>query len=159
MKKKIVQAVPGIPPVTEPEVEEFLKKNLNLQLATVDTEGYPTIQPVWFYRDVAADKLFVGTQKGTKKVQNILENPDKIYFSIDDENFPPKGVKGGATATISEDVNKNVAMLEKLNLKYLGTLEHPLAKMLMENGRNGTEVIIEMTPKFFSAWDFGKARM
>jgi hypothetical protein len=28
--------------------------------------------------------------------------------------------------------------------------------MLMENARNGTEVVIEITPKFFSAWDFGK---
>jgi hypothetical protein len=27
----------------------------------------------------------------------------------------------------------------------------------MENARNGIEVIIEITPKFFSAWDFGKA--
>jgi hypothetical protein len=42
-------------------------------------------------------------------------------------------------------------------LKYLGTLEHPLAKMLIENAGNGTEVVIEIKPRFFSAWDFGKA--
>jgi hypothetical protein len=28
--------------------------------------------------------------------------------------------------------------------------------MLIENTRNGIEVVIEITPKFFSAWDFSK---
>jgi hypothetical protein len=93
----------------------------------------------------------------TKKVQNIRRNPDKIYFSIDDENFPYKGVKGRAAAKISEDIQKNLPIMEAINMKYLGTPEHPLAKMLMENTRNGIEVMIEITPKFFSAWDFGKA--
>jgi general stress protein 26 len=157
---KIIQAVPGMPePVTNQEIEEFLQNKLNLQLATVDGEGYPTIQPVWFYYDKTKAKIYTGTQKGTLKIKNIRDNPDKIYFSIDEESFPPKGVKGRATATISEDIRHNVSILEKLNLKYLGTLDHPLAKMLMENGRTGIEVIIELSPKYFSAWDFGKARM
>jgi hypothetical protein len=26
----------------------------------------------------------------------------------------------------------------------------------MENTRNGIEVVTEITPKFFSAWDFGR---
>jgi hypothetical protein len=30
--------------------------------------------------------------------------PDKVYFSIDDENFPYNGVKGRAIATSSEDI-------------------------------------------------------
>jgi hypothetical protein len=42
-------------------------------------------------------------------------------------------------------------------MKYLGTQEHPLAQRLLENARNGVEVVIEITPRFFSAWDFGKA--
>lgn len=144
-------------PVTEDEVNQFLQSKLNIQIATIDDEGFPTIQPVWFLYDKQSGKLYTGTQKTTKKVQNIRKNPDKIYFSIDDENFPYKGVKGRASATISEDVEKNLPIIEKINLKYLGTLEHPLAKMLMENTRSGTAVVVEITPKFLSAWDFGKA--
>jgi hypothetical protein len=30
-------------------------------------------------------------------------------------------------------------------------------KTVIETVRNGTEVVIEITPKFFSAWDYGKA--
>ena len=152
---KLVQAMPSMPkPVTETEVEKFLESKLNIQLATIDEEGYPNVQPVWFIYENG--RLYTGTQKTTKKVQNIQKNPDKIYFSIDDENFPYKGVKGRGAATISEDVQRNLQVIEKINLKYLGTQEHPLAKMLVDNARNGIEVVIEITPKFFSAWDFSK---
>ncbi len=155
---KVVQALPDMPkPVTEEEVDRFLQNKLNMQLATIDGEGYPMIQPVWFIYDKNANKIFTGTQKTTRKVQSIRKNPDKVYFSIDDENFPYKGVKGRASAAISEDVQKNLQVIEKINLKYLGTLEHPLAKTLLDNARNGVEVVIELTPKYFSAWDFGKA--
>jgi len=144
-------------PVTETEINSFLESKLNIQIATIDEDGYPIIQPVWFYYDKDSGKIYTGTQKMTRKVQNLKRNPDKIYFSIDDENFPYKGVKGKGVAIISEDREKVLKIVERINLKYLGTLEHPLAKMLTENARNGTEVIIEITPKFFSAWDFGKA--
>jgi general stress protein 26 len=155
---KVIQALPGMPKaVTESEVNNFLQSKLNIQIATIDEEGYPMIQPTWFLYEDDTGKLYTGTQKMTRKVQNIRRNPDRIYFSIDDENYPYKGVKGRAVARISEDIAKNLPIVEKINLKYLGTLEHPLAKMLMENTRSGTEVVIEITPKFFSAWDFGKA--
>lgn len=156
---KVIQAIPSMPkPVTEGEVESFLQKKLNLQLATLDEEGFPSVHPIWFIYERNSDKILVGTQKSTKKVANIRKNPSKVYFSIDDENFPYKGVKGKASATIWEDVQKNLAVMEKLNMKYLGTLEHPIAKMMTENAKNGKEVVIELTPKYFSAWDFSKAQ-
>lgn len=155
---KVIQALPGMPkPVTEEEVQRLLQSKLNMQLATIDEQGYPLIQPVWFLYEIDSNKIFAGTQKTTKKIQSIRKNPNRIYFSIDDENFPYKGVKGRASAKISEDVRRNLQIIEKINLKYLGTLDHPLAKMLMDNTRNGIEVVIELTPQFFSAWDFGKA--
>ncbi|HYV52006.1 MAG TPA: pyridoxamine 5'-phosphate oxidase family protein, partial [Candidatus Eisenbacteria bacterium] len=131
---KVIQAIPNIPnPVTETEVINFLASKLNIQIATIDEEGYPIIQPIWFIYDIESSKIYVGTQKSTKKFQNIRRNPDKIYFSIDDENFPFKGVKGRAVAKISEDIQKNLPIVQKINIKYLGTIEHPLAKMIMEN--------------------------
>ena len=144
-------------PVTEAEVNNFLENKLNIQIATVDPKGYPTIQPLWFLYERDSGKIYVGTQKMTKKIQNIQRNPDKIYFSIDDEKYPYRGVKGKAIARISEDIQQNLSIVKKINIKYLGTLEHPLAKMIIENTKNGTEVVIELVPKFFSAWDFSKA--
>ena len=145
-----------IPAMNEQEVINFLQSKLNLQLATIDENGDPNIQPVWFDYEKDSEKLRVMTSKMSNKVRNIRSKPN-VYFSIDDENFPYKGVKGKAIARIIEDHQKVVSIAEKINIKYLGTLEHPLAKMLMEFAQNGTEILLEISPRFFSTWDFAKA--
>ncbi|MGA7369071.1 MAG: pyridoxamine 5'-phosphate oxidase family protein [Nitrososphaeraceae archaeon] len=152
---KIIGAIGNAQSMTENEVERFLESKLNLQLASTDETGDPNIQPVWFDYDKDKKKLFVMTPKASKKAQNIRRK-SKIYFSIDDENFPYKGVKGKGEVIILVDPDKIISIVERINLKYLGTLDHPLAKMLVENTRNGIETVLEITPKFFSAWDFGK---
>lgn len=145
-----------IPAMNEQEVINFLQSKLNLQLATIDENGDPNIQPVWFDYEKDSEKLHIMTSKMSNKVRNI-RSKSNVYFSIDDENFPYKGVKGKAIARIIEDHQKVVSMAEKINIKYLGTLEHPLAKMLMVFAQNGTEILLEISPKFFSTWDFAKA--
>lgn len=155
---KLIQSLPGMPnKVTEEEVNSFLKSKLNLQLATIDEDGYPSIQPVWFLYDKESGKIYISTQKTTRKARNLSKNSDKIYFSIDDENLPYKGVKGRGVARISEKIDWNRPIIEKIIVKYLGTLDNPLALMLLENAKKGIQVVIEITPKFFSAWDFGKS--
>lgn len=155
---KVIQAIPGMPSsVTEQEVKKFLESKLNMQLATLDPDGNPVIQPVWFYHDSELGKLYTGTQKESKKVRNLQQNPDKVYFSIDDESYPYKGVKGRGEARIIREIQRNVDIIEKINLKYLNTQDHPLAKRLLDNAKSGVEVVIEISPKFYSAWDFAKA--
>jgi len=152
---KIIGAIGDAHSMTENEVDSFLERKLNLQLATIDEMGDPNIQPIWFEYDPDKKKLFVMTPKASKKAQNIRRQ-SKIYFSIDDESFPYKGVKGKGEVVILEDPEKIMHIVEKINLKYLGTLDHPLAKMLIDNTREGIETVLEITPKFFSTWDFGK---
>jgi general stress protein 26 len=153
---KITGAMGSAYSMTEEEVDKFLESKLNLQLATIDELGDPDIQPVWFEYDKDKKSLFIMTPKTSKKAQNIRKK-SKIYFSIDDENFPYKGVKGKGEAKVLEDEQKIMLLVEKINMKYLGTLDHPIAKMLIDNTRNGIETVFEITPKFFSTWDFGKA--
>ena len=152
---RIIGAIGDAHSMTENEVGSFLERKLNLQLATIDKMGDPNIQPIWFDYDKDKKKLFVMTPKASKKVQNI-QRKSKIYFSIDDESFPYKGVKGKGEVDILEHTDKIMSIVEKINLKYLGTLDHPLAKMLIDNTRKGIETVLEITPKFFSTWDFGK---
>ena len=141
--------------MNEYEVSNFLESKLNLQLATIDGKGDPNIQPVWFEYEKESERFYIMTSKSSNKVKSIQSKPD-IYFSIDDENFPYKGVKGKGRATIIDNHSRVVAMAEKINLKYLGTLEHPTAKMLMEYAQNGKEVLVEINPKYFATWDFSK---
>jgi general stress protein 26 len=156
---KVVDATYEIPGMTREEADIFLESKLNLQIATIDEKGEPNIQPVWFYYDKDQGKLLITTSKLAKKAQNLRRKPT-IYFSIDYENYdgnlPPKGVKGKGTATIVEDPNRIVPQADRISMKYLGTLDHPVAKMITEGAKNGEIVLVEISPKFFSTWDYGK---
>jgi general stress protein 26 len=83
-----------------------------LQMSTIDEQGEPNIQPVWFSHDKNREKLLVITSKIAKKTQNLRNKP-VLYFSIDDENFPYKGVKGKGLANIVEDPDRTVSEGDK----------------------------------------------
>ncbi len=123
--------------VTEEEVDSFLERKLNLQLATIDEDGYPSIQPLWFLYDKEYGKIYISTQKTTRKAHNLSKNFDKIYFSIDDENLSYNGVKGRRVGR-SENIDWSRTIIEKIIVKYLGTMDNPLAQMLLENAKKST---------------------
>lgn len=152
---KIISATTETPGMTREEIDRFLESKLMLQMSTIDELGEPNIQPVWFYYDKNGEKLLVTTSKIARKTKNLRNKPI-LYFSIDDENFPYKGVKGKGLVTIIEDPNRTVSEGEKISMKYLGTLDHPIAKMITESSKNGDNVLIEISPKFFSTWDYSK---
>ena len=158
---KVVDATYEIPGMTKEEAERFLESKLNLQIATIDEKGEPNIQPVWFYYDKDKGKLLITTSKLSKKVQNLRRKPT-IYFSIDYENYdgniPPKGVKGKGTTTMVEDPDTILPQADRISMKYLGTLDHPVAKMITDSARNGEVVLVEISPKFFSTWDYSKMK-
>ena len=154
---KVVNATHGIPGMTRGEAERFLESKLNLQIATIDEQGEPNIHPVWFYYDKDQGKLLILTSKLAKKTQNLRNRPT-IYFSIDDEKPPYKGVKGKGNATIVEDPNRIVPQADKISMKYLGTLDHPAAKEMADRSKKGEGVLVEISPKFFSTWDFSKSQ-
>src|ERR671918_1446130 len=138
---KIINATAEIPGMTKEEVERFLESKLNLQLATIDEQGEPNIQPIWFYYDKNGEKLSITTSKLAKKTQNLRNRPT-VYFSIDDENLPYKGVKGKGFVTIVEDPDRVVPQADRISMKYLGTLDHPIAKMITESSKKGEVVVI-----------------
>ena len=141
--------------MTMEEAELFLESKLNLQFATIDNKGDPNIQPVWFYHDKNKERIFIMTGNNTIKSQNVRKRPN-VYFCVEDGNSPYKGVKGKGTSTIFENLQTVISISEKIIMKYLGTLDNPMAKGISERSKSGEGIIIEITPKFFSTWDFGK---
>ena len=87
---KIISAITETPGMTRKEIDRLLESKLMLQMSTIDEQGEPNIQPVWFYYD-KREKLLVTTSKTAKKTKNLRNKPI-LYFSIDDENFPYMGV-------------------------------------------------------------------
>jgi general stress protein 26 len=139
--------------MTEAEINSFLQEKLNLHLATVDGDGEPNIQPVWFYHDNTNQKIYFTTYKASKKIQNIRKKPN-VYFSIDEDKMPYRCVKGKALVSILESISENLPIVEKICLKYNGSLDDPSSQMLINIAKNGESFAVEMKPRFYSTWDF-----
>jgi PPOX class probable F420-dependent enzyme len=144
---KILAATSEIPSMTREEAETFLESKLNLQIATIDEQGEPNIQPVWFYYDKNTEKLIITTSKSAKKTRSLRNKPS-VYFSIDDENLPYKGVKGKGIVTIVEDPDRVVTQADRISMKYLGTLDHPIAKMITDSSKKGEVVVIDISKTY-----------
>jgi general stress protein 26 len=154
---KIINADPVFgTPLSEQETRDFLTTRiLNVHLGTVDEKGHANIHPVGYYYDTSKDKMYVQTSKQSRKIYNLRKN-EMIYFCIDDPNPPYKGVRGKGSVKIHEDVNFNLPIIEKILLRYLGNLEDPMAQALLEMQKKGESVVLEITPKYYSTWDYSK---
>jgi hypothetical protein len=51
-----------------------------------------------------------------------------------------------------------IYLAEKIMIKYLGSLGHPMAKALMTSVKNGDSVILEVSPNYYSTWNYSKGR-
>jgi nitroimidazol reductase NimA-like FMN-containing flavoprotein (pyridoxamine 5'-phosphate oxidase superfamily) len=152
---KIHKAMPNAPGMEQSEVNIFLSTSKTpLRLGTVDSKGEPMIHPVWF--DYMNDRLYILSLKDNLKVRNIRAKK-RVYFSIDTDAEPHKGVKGKGTAMILADIGKAVPISKKMVSKYLDP-NTAMAKRIIDGIQKGTEVLVEITPLYFSTWDYSKMR-
>ena len=153
---KIINASPDFGrALTEIEINEFLNSSkLNIHLGTIDDNHTPNVHPTWYYFDLVDKKIYIETSKLSKKANNLRRN-NNIYFCLDDPSPPYKGVKGRGICTIHDDINHNIPIAEKIMTRYLGSIHHPMAQKLMSFVRNGDSIIIEISPKYYSTWDYG----
>jgi general stress protein 26 len=108
--------------------------------------------PLAYYFATVSNKIYINTLKTTKKVHSLRKNNNVIAYCIDDPKFPFKGVKGKATVKIHKDVNHNIDIAKKFIMKNIGSLDDPNAKWLLSKIEKGNEVILEITPKYYSTW-------
>jgi nitroimidazol reductase NimA-like FMN-containing flavoprotein (pyridoxamine 5'-phosphate oxidase superfamily) len=158
---KIIHATPGMGvPLNEEEIRSFLSSSKqNCRLATIDNEsGDPNIHPVWFYYEPQDNKIYINTNNDSKKADNIRNGSSStVYFCIDDEMMPVKGVKGKGRAKILENPNYNIPIAEKIMTKYFGSTDHLRARQILDTVKSGKSVLLEITPFYFTTWDFGRS--
>jgi general stress protein 26 len=155
---RILNASPGFGvPLNEEEIKDFLTNGkLIVHLGTIDEKGDANIHPAWYYYDSSKNKIYIETSKQAKKTYNLRRN-ENIYFCIDDPNPPYKGVRGKGRVRIYEDINFKIPIVEKILIRYLGNLEHPMAQALLDAQRKGQSVVLEISPKYYSTWDYSKS--
>ena len=151
---KIINASPKLGrPLSEEQIMEFLINSKIVHLGTVDNKGRPNIHPSWYYFDQSIEKFYINTPKNSAKTNNLRENRN-IYFCIDDPNPPYKGVKGIGICIVHDDIDTMLPITEKLMTRYLGTINHPMAQATLSFTKNGDRVILEISPKYYSTWDY-----
>lgn len=153
----IRNASPGFGmPMSEDEIKIFLSSGYrNIYLGTTDNKNEPNIHPAWFYFDPKKEKFYIETASDSRKSQNVSKH-SPVYYCVDDQNPPYKGVRGKAIAKILYDIDFNYFIAEKIMIKYLQSLDHPMAKILLPNVKSGKSILIELNPTYYSSWDYGK---
>jgi general stress protein 26 len=152
---KIINAQPGMSePMTEDETKNFLTNTDNkllIRVGLIDERGQAKVTPLAYYFDKVSEKMYITTHKTSKKVENLRRN-NIIGFCIDDPTFPFKGVQGKAEVNILEDIQTNIDMAKKMMIKSTGGLDNTIAKWLLTEIEKGNEVILEVTPMYYSTW-------
>jgi|SRR5215831_3648934 len=152
---KIINAFPGVgEPMTEEETKNFMANSDNsllVRIGLIDEKGEPIVVPLAYYFDDVSNKIYINTLKTTKKVNSLRKN-NVIGYCIDEPKFPFKGVRGKGTVKIHEDVKHNIGIATKFIMKNIGSMQNPNAKWLLNQIENGNEVILEITPRYYSTW-------
>ena len=141
-------------PMTEDESKKFLANNSNsllMHIGTIDNKGEPNVTITAFYFDEPSEKIYVTTLKSSKKVQH-LKNKNIISYCIDYPNVPYKGVRGKGTVKFLGDIQQNIPLAKKFMMKLTGSLDNPITKWLLGEVEKGDEIILEITPRYFSTW-------
>ena len=141
--------------MSESEARDFLTSSRStLILGTSNSDGTPVIHPVWFYFDAAKTKLYIYTEPALKKATNIKAR-SQVYFDVDDDKWPYKGVKGKGRAKILGDKVRAHNLASKILARYVKE-GHPMVKSVLDKVKNGGYVVVEITPAYFTSWDYGK---
>ena len=140
--------------MSELEARKFLTQSRStLILGTTDADGTPMIHPVWYYFDPTETKLYFYTEPALKKATNIKER-SLVYFDVDSDRWPYKGVKGkGRARSVTRE--EALSLASKILTKYVKKGQ-PMIKSVLGKVKTGGYVVFEITPAYFTSWDYGK---
>jgi hypothetical protein len=71
-----------------------------------------------------------------------------VYFSIDDQNINYNRSKGQGPVKIIEDPKKTVTYGSEIYMKYLGTLDHPVPKTILDSTKKLTGTAVTLSFDF-----------
>jgi len=118
-----------------------------LRLACAVETGWPLVLSLWYVFE--EDSLWCATRQGARLVSYLSGNR-RCGWEIASDAMPYCGLRGQAEALIVPE--RGPEILERLLLRYLGTLEAPLARRL--RGRAEPEVAIHLQPVSLTAWNY-----
>jgi len=137
--------------MTQKELEEFLSKPILARIATVGKNSAPHVAPVWFVYENGT--LIISTGRDAAKIKNIKRNPAvAVCIDTTEGGFQSRGViLRGKAELVEKDA---LEITKKIYKKYLGNLDNPMAKQLLQMPR----AVIKLKPQKIFSWDYAKMR-
>ncbi len=135
--------------MSEKELGEFLSQPIIARISTVGEDSSSYIAPIWFIHEDGA--VVMSTGKDSAKVKNIRGNPNvAVAIDITEGGLKSKGVIFRGKAEL---IDKNTSEITKrIYRKYMGSLEHPMVKQLL----NLPRVVVRLKPQRTVSWDYAK---
>jgi len=130
------------------EVRQFLDDSvIPMRLGVQSSAGWPLVMSVWFILDGSE---LLGATRPTSTLVRCLERRAGCGFEIAADSLPYRGVRGHADVELDGDAGG--ATLDRLLVRYLGSLTSPLAIRL--RARADDEVCLRLRPRSLVSWDF-----
>lgn len=118
-----------------------------LRLACMTRSGWPMILSLWY--EYTEGALWCATQRSSRIIA-YLQDDARCAFEIAADLPPYCGVRGQGQALI--DPSRGAETLERLLVRYVGSVETPLAQRLL--AKSDTEVALIIKPLRIFTWNF-----
>jgi PPOX class probable F420-dependent enzyme len=146
--------------MTGEEVTAFLDETAILQVATIGTDGWPHLAPMWFVME--DDKIVFRSFTRSQKIVNLRRDPRLTVLAEDGDDYAElRGVMIKAEARLVEDPAYVLAIYGRLAAKYamvgpepVELSEDDLEAAFGRFASKNTAVVVE--PIKTASWDHGK---
>jgi PPOX class probable F420-dependent enzyme len=141
--------------LTPEEQRRFLEDSHTIILTSLDRHGYPHAVAMWYVVDSDGTVVMTTFAKSQKAV-NLRRDPRCALLVESGRTYPElKGVLLRGLATLEQDTEKVLDVLEKVHAKYdtPGPVEGLRDAM---RGQARKRVIVRVRPERVSSWDHAK---
>ena len=145
---------PKIGGLTDAELAAFLSEPWNARLATLDTDGWPYVAPVWYEFDPVARVFLVVGRERAEWITHVRADPRVAFHVADDEHAEHTRVSVQGQAVIVEGPvapsgsARLGALTRRLSLRYLG----PVGPTYAERTIHRPRVLVEIHPESWRTW-------
>ncbi len=134
--------------MTPAEIEAFLEPPRVAVLATINRDGSPALNPVWYVYEHGRFCMIVNDSSYYAK--NINRDP-RITVCVQQEEPPYKAVVAHGPVTAEPDTGG--AMVRRLAIRYFG---EAAGNAYADKNTDPGDRLITLTPARLASWDYSK---
>lgn len=132
------------------EIQEFLDGAIVARIATVDSDGFPYITPVWQEWD--GEAMWIIPREKTLFVKHLLTNPNvTVSCALDSGTYTRVLLRGKAEIVAGPAVMKDewLEIARRMSVRYLG----PRGPEYLEGSADRPRYLVKVTPDQVTSWD------